>query len=92
MHVPLSVHPEYEEKSFDLLLHSLMTRKRKLASSALWPMGDTEADMQQLQELLGSEASSNGDKDFVRNSIVKMFERDEVVPTEIVDDKTYVYD
>ena len=55
-------------------------------------MGDTEADMQQLQELLGSEASSNGDKDFVRNSIVKMFERDEVVPTEIVDDKTYVYD
>jgi len=69
-----------------------MTRNRKLASSALWPMGDTEADMQQLQELLGSEASSNGDKDFVRNSIVKMFERDEVVPTEIVDDKTYVYD
>ncbi|MDB2475485.1 DEAD/DEAH box helicase [Paracoccaceae bacterium] len=92
VHVPLSVHPEYEEKSFDLLLHSLMTRKRKLASSALWPMGDTEADMKKLQELLGSEATSNGDENFVKNSILKMFERDEVVPAEIVDDKTYIYD
>ena len=92
VHVPLSVHPEYEEKSFDLLLHSLMTRKRKLASSALWPMGDTEADMQKLQELLGSEATAKGDKDFVKNSVIKMFERDEVVPLEIVDDKTFVYD
>lgn len=92
VHVPLSVHPEYEEQSFDLLLHSLMTRKRKLASSALWPMGDTEADMQQLQQSLGSEASSKGDEQFVKNSILKMFERDEVVPTEIVNDKTYVYD
>ncbi|MDC3275735.1 DEAD/DEAH box helicase [bacterium] len=92
VHVPLSVHPEYEEKSFDLLLHSLMTWKRKLASSALWPMGDTEADMQKLQELLGSEATAKGDKDFVKNSVIKMFERDEVVPLEIVDDKTFVYD
>ena len=92
VHVPLSVHPKYEEKSFDLLLHSLMTRKRKLASSALWPMGDTEADMKKLQELLGSEATSNGDENFVKNSILKMFERDEVVPSEIVDDKTYIYD
>ena len=55
-------------------------------------MGDTEADMQKLQELLGSEATSKGDKDFVKNSVVKMFERDEVVPLEIVDDKTFVYD
>lgn len=92
VHVPLSVHPEYEEKSFDLLLHSLMTRKRKLASSALWPMGDTEADMQQLQKLLSLAASSRGDKNFVKNSIVKMFERDMVVPKEILDEKTYVYD
>ena len=63
-----------------------------MASSALWPMGDTEADMQKLQELLGSEATSKGDKDFVKNSVIKMFERDEVVPLELVDDKTFVYD
>ena len=92
VHVPLSIHPQYEEKSFDLLLHSLMTRKRKLASSALWPMGDTESEMQELQQLLASDSQSMGNKEFVRNSIIKMFERDGVVPTEIVDDKTFVYD
>ena len=42
VHVPMAVHPEYREHSFDCLLHSLMNRKRKLADSALWPMGDTE--------------------------------------------------
>ena len=42
VHVPMAVHPAYREHSFDCLLHSLMSRKRKLADSALWPMGDTE--------------------------------------------------
>lgn len=92
VHVPLSVHPKYEEKSFDLLLHSLMSRKRKLASMALWPMGDTEADMKGLQQDLAEESVSKSSVDFVKSSILKMFERDDDVPSEILDDRTYVYD
>ena len=41
VHVPMAVHPAYREDSFDCLLHSLMSRKRKLADSALWPMDAT---------------------------------------------------
>jgi hypothetical protein len=37
-------------------------------------------------------AISKGDKDFVKNWVIKMFEQDEVVLLEIVDDKTFVYD
>lgn len=50
VHVPMAVHPEYREHSFDCLLHSLMSRKRKLAESALWPMADTKSDVEGLQE------------------------------------------
>ena len=50
VHVPMAVHPHYREHSFDCLLHSLMNRKRKLAKSALWPMADTESDIEGLQE------------------------------------------
>src|SRR4051812_21049862 len=61
--------------SFDCLLHSLMQRKRKLASSALWPMGDTDSDVGELQKLLATEtAETAGDP--VRSAVAAMFERD----------------
>ena len=92
VHVPISVHPDYQEKSFDCLLHSLMTKKRRLASSALWPMGDTEDDIKDLQQMLSSQSSAKRETEFVEKSIMKMFERDEVAPRQILDNKTYIYD
>jgi hypothetical protein len=55
IHAPMAVHPGYRENSFDCLLHSLMNRKRKLAKSALWPMGDTEGDVAELQKMLNAD-------------------------------------
>ena len=61
VHVPMAVHPAYREDSFDCLLHSLMSRKRKLADSALWPMGDTESDVAGLQEGMARAPGQGGD-------------------------------
>ncbi len=80
IHIPMAIHPDYREKSFDCLLHSLMQRKRRLAKSALWPMGDTESDSTGLQEQVGSASAydrGNEDQtDVVGNSIRAMFLRD----------------
>ncbi len=80
VHIPLAIHPEYREHSFDCLLHSLMQKKRKLAKSALWPMGDTEADSAGLQQQVGSaaayEADSGNASDIIDGSIKAMFLRD----------------
>ncbi|WJJ93799.1 DEAD/DEAH box helicase [Neopusillimonas aromaticivorans] len=62
VHVPLAIHPQYLEHSFDCLLHSLMQRKRRIASSVLWPMGDTEDDAATLQNGLGAEQRGDIDK------------------------------
>ena len=73
----MAVHTGYREASFDCLLHSLMQKKRNLAEAALWPMGDTGADAEQLQEMLSSSvshASSNGNP--VTLAIEAMFARD----------------
>jgi hypothetical protein len=60
------IHPGYQHNSFDCLLHSLMTRKRRLASSALWPMGDTDEDASRLQQMLADGASGQtGDPSLV---------------------------
>jgi superfamily II DNA or RNA helicase len=75
IHIPMSVHTGYREHSFDCLLHSLMQRKRKLASSALWPMGDTESDVGELQKMLASDTVERGG-DAVAASISAMFARD----------------
>lgn len=77
VHVPMAVHPSYREHSFDCLLHSLMSRKRQLATSALWPMGDTEDDAAQLQRMLSEETrSASGDP--VEEAMFAMFARDGV--------------
>ena len=45
----VSVHPA---------LQSLMQRKRRLASAALWPMGDDDGDVSQLRDILQGAASA----------------------------------
>ena len=75
VHVPMSIHPGFREHSFDCLLHSLMQKKRNLASSALWPMGDTHSDAGDLQRMVAEgKAGSGGDP--VSAAMVAMFERD----------------
>ena len=79
VHVPMAVHPAYREHSFDCLLHSLMNRKRKLADSALWPMGDTESDVEGLQEGVVKEPGPEvpvSDTDPVAAALSATFARD----------------
>ncbi|MEZ5807907.1 MAG: DEAD/DEAH box helicase [Zhengella sp.] len=75
VHVPMAIHPGYGAESFDCLLQSLMQRKRKLASQALWPMGDTREDMAGLQS--GMTAGSAGSSQTAISEIMSaMFRRD----------------
>ena len=76
VHVPMAVHPGYQHNSFDCLLHSLMTRKRRLASSALWPMGDTAEDASRLQQML-ADGGALTTADPVQSAMSMMFQRDE---------------
>jgi hypothetical protein len=69
-----------------------MTRKRKLASSALWPMGDTEADAEQLQKMLAEEVRSADAGDPVHSAILRTFERDQSPLPEQRSDRSYRYD
>lgn len=77
VHVPMAIHEGYREHSFDCLLQSLMMRKRRLANSALWPMGDGEDDIASLQKGM---ASDQMDKlsDPLGSAIKAMFARDEL--------------
>lgn len=75
IHVPMAIHPGYREGSFDCLLHGLMHRKRRLAASALWPMGDTQSDVGELTRLLDGAAKQEG-VDAVRGAVAAMFARD----------------
>ncbi|MCC5795679.1 MAG: DEAD/DEAH box helicase [Chromatiales bacterium] len=75
VHIPMAIHPGYLHKSFDCLLHSLMAEKRRLARSALWPMGDTTYDVERLQQLLGDNETISSD-DPVTTAIAGMFSRD----------------
>jgi superfamily II DNA or RNA helicase len=79
VHVPMAIHPGYQHNSFDCLLHSLMTRKRRLASSALWPMGDTEEDASQLQAML-SDGGTKSSGAPLQSAIAQMFLRDDLIP------------
>lgn len=77
VHVPMAVHAGYREHSFDCLLHSLMQRKRRLARSALWPMGDTQADAAALQRMLGAQMAEQADAP-LRAALAATFLRDGV--------------
>lgn len=85
IHLPMAIHPGYRENSFDCLLQSLMQRKRKLASSALWPMGDTDGDVAELQKLLSAEESRSAD-DPIISTVSALFERDGIPRPKIASD------
>lgn len=76
IHVPMAIHPGYRAQSFDCLLQSLMQRKRHLASSALWPMGDTGSDAGELQRLVAQETSFASGGDPVDEAMAETFARD----------------
>ncbi len=76
VHVPMAIHPTYRAESFDCLLHSLMQQKRKMAGSALWPMGDTADDAAFLQQRLGAESGDAVEGDTVSVAISDLFARD----------------
>lgn len=76
IHVPMAIHPGYRAHSFDCLLQSLMQRKRHLASSALWPMGDTGSDAGELQRLVAQETSFASGGDPVDEAMAETFARD----------------
>ena len=48
IHLPLAIHPDYREGSFDCILNNLMRRKTSLARVALWPPTDNDDDMGRL--------------------------------------------
>jgi SNF2 family DNA or RNA helicase len=76
VHVPMAIHAGYREHSFDCLLQSLMMRKRRLASAALWPMGDTQDDVAELQRLIGTERSA-ANSEPITEAIASMYRRDQ---------------
>lgn len=79
VHVPMAVHPGYGPQSFDFLLQSLMQRKRRLASQALWPMGDTRSDLEGLQSALSGGTSLNS-ANVIAESMSELFRRDDLGP------------
>jgi len=76
IHIPMALHSGYQEHSFDCLLQSLMSRKRHLAQSALWPMGDTSDDMSSLQAGL-KENEGLAKDNIVEVTMQMMFTRDQ---------------
>ncbi|TCO13438.1 helicase-like protein [Camelimonas lactis] len=79
VHIPLAVHPELREMSFDLLLQTLMQRKRRLASAALWPMGEAGDEADYLQEQLQQGSRVSGG-DAIQSAMMALFERDKSAP------------
>ncbi|MCY4610488.1 MAG: SNF2-related protein [Gammaproteobacteria bacterium] len=45
VHLPLAIHPTYQEISFDCVLNNLMRRKTSLARAALWPPTNSDFDV-----------------------------------------------
>lgn len=88
VHIPLAIHPDYGPQSFDCLLQNLMQKKRKLASQALWPMGDNYSDLESLQSSLQGERSSNS-ANIIAETMSELFRRDKLKP--IMPDKNGAY-
>ena len=92
VHIPMAVHPDYGHGSFDCILHSLMVRKRKLASAALWPMGETGEEASQLQkQILEGEDTAAASNDPVSAAMAAMFERDSARLPERSPDGSFPY-
>lgn len=78
IHIPMAIHDQYGQDSFDCHLHSLMNRKRRLASAALWPMGDTTTDIDDLQHSIANSIKSEQASNPVKEAVTEMFARDQV--------------
>ena len=74
VHIPMALHPELGAQSFDSLLQSLMQRKRRLAEQALWPMGDSTADVSGLTEAVAT--PTRGKHAMIADSMAEQFRRD----------------
>jgi SNF2 family DNA or RNA helicase len=48
VHIPLAIHPKFQEHSFDLNLHALLERKRKLSRTVLAPSVASDEEMARL--------------------------------------------
>lgn len=79
VHLPLAIHSGLRETSFDILLQSLMQRKRRLASAALWPMGEAGDEAAALQKML-QQASQAQNGEPIEASMLSLFVRDQSQP------------
>lgn len=65
VYYPMSIHPQYEDFSFDVLLDQLIERKRKLANELLQPVASMKDDIEALslfEEIInGSNASERAE-------------------------------
>lgn len=69
-----------------------MNRKRRLASSALWPMGDNADDTNELQREVIRNASTKTDGEPVEAAMRAMFERDGKPMPDIAGDQSLVFE
>ncbi|WP_156379826.1 MULTISPECIES: DEAD/DEAH box helicase [unclassified Rhizobium] len=88
VHMPMAIHPAFQEHSFDCLLNSLMTKKRNLAKSVLWPMGDTDDDADQLQAMLKDD-TRRLTVNPLENAMAAMFKREGAALPELSRDGGY---
>ena len=91
IHVPMAIHAKYREQSFDCLLQSLMNRKRRLATSALWPMADNAGDANELERGVAQDAAADGG-DAVEGAMAATFERDGKPMPPVGPDRSFVFD
>lgn len=75
IHVPMAIHPGYRGDTFDCLLNNLMQKKRLIARSALWPMGDTAEDAAALQSMLKGGVERSAARP-LEDAMATMFSRD----------------
>lgn len=81
VHIPMALHPDLGAQTFDCLLQSLMQRKRKLAEQALWPMGDSTADVAGLTQAVSSSTREQiRGQAVIADSMAEQFQRDGLQP------------
>jgi hypothetical protein len=92
IHVPMAIHPGYRAHSFDCLLHTLMQRKRRMASAALWPMGDTDTDAQHLRGMVAQDVIGQGRGQIVPQAMAETFAREGVACPEPGEGGRYAFE
>ena len=55
IHIPMAIHPNYKDRSFDCILNALIKRKKALSRSVLWPPVNDDYDIRGLMEVLTHE-------------------------------------